>query len=376
MRISIGDYEGSIYPENGRWTGAIDLDPKPDGTRNRLKRKGRTKSEVKQKLKEAIKEVERGAKTSETYTVTQCMRDFLDQGLNAESPETLRQYKSISKTYIERLIGGGSLKKLTADILHKWLTGLSATLSTRSLSLLLNLLRRAIRMAMRRGLAIQNVAELIDAPKGTTGRASKCLNLEQASILVKTSMNKKWRIGPYVILCLLTGLRTEEARALKWDDVDLTKGVVYVLRSDRASGDTKTKKSRRGFAIAKLGIRALSTHKKRQAAERLAAGDAWQDNNLVFCHEDGTAFTDTQIRYRFRQITTAAGLGKEWVPRELRHTFVSLLSNHGNVSIENIATLVGHSNTATTETVYRHELRPVIIDGAQAMDKIIKVGSA
>jgi len=61
------------------------------------------------------------------------------------------------------------------------------------------------------------------------------------------------------------------------------------------------------------------------------------------------------------------------VPRELRHTFVSLLSDNG-VAIEEISRLMGHNSTNVTETVYRHELRPVITVGAEVMDKIFKPG--
>jgi hypothetical protein len=45
------------------------------------------------------------------------------------------------------------------------------------------------------------------------------------------------------------------------------------------------------------------------------------------------------------------------VPREIRHTFVSLISSNGTV-FENIADLVGHKGTATTETVYRKVIVP------------------
>jgi hypothetical protein len=69
-------------------------------------------------------------------------------------------------------------------------------------------------------------------------------------------------------------------------------------------------------------------------------------------------------RREFRQITEAAGLGVGWAPRDLRHTFVSLMSADG-VPIEEIARLAGHNRTATTELVYRHELRPVITTGAE-----------
>ena len=60
---------------------------------------------------------------------------------------------------------------------------------------------------------------------------------------------------------------------------------------------------------------------------------------------------------------------REWTPRELRHSFVSLLSSAG-IPIEDIAHLVGHANTRTTEKVYRKELRPVLRRGAKAMDDL------
>jgi hypothetical protein len=56
----------------------------------------------------------------------------------------------------------------------------------------------------------------------------------------------------------------------------------------------------------------------------------------------------------FRKVAEAAGLtAGEWTPRELRHSFVSLLSDDG-MPIEHIARLVGHISTAVTETVYRY----------------------
>ena len=58
-----------------------------------------------------------------------------------------------------------------------------------------------------------------------------------------------------------------------------------------------------------------------------------------------------------------------WTPRELRNSFVSLLSSSG-MPIEDIAHLVGHANTRVTELVYRKELRPVLTRGAVAMDAL------
>lgn len=59
----------------------------------------------------------------------------------------------------------------------------------------------------------------------------------------------------------------------------------------------------------------------------------------------------------------------EWSPRELRHSFVSLLSDSG-VTLEEISRLVGHSGTSVTELVYRHQIRPVIQTGAVVMDAL------
>src|SRR4051812_38678560 len=48
----------------------------------------------------------------------------------------------------------------------------------------------------------------------------------------------------------------------------------------------------------------------------------------------------------------------DWTPREMRHSFVSLLSDSG-MPLENISRLVGHGTTIVTETVYRKQLRAV-----------------
>ncbi len=59
----------------------------------------------------------------------------------------------------------------------------------------------------------------------------------------------------------------------------------------------------------------------------------------------------------------------EWTPRELRHSFVSLLSDNG-IPLEEISRLVGHSSTAVTEAVYRKQIRPVLQPVPMAMDRI------
>ena len=75
------------------------------------------------------------------------------------------------------------------------------------------------------------------------------------------------------------------------------------------------------------------------------------------------------VRKMFKRVCAAAGVGDHWTPRELRTSFVCLMS-HSGVSIEEIARLAGHASTRTTEVVYRRELRPVITTGAEIMDQL------
>ena len=182
----------------------------------------------------------------------------------------------------------------------------------------------------------------------------------------------------YIVLSLLAGIRTEEARALRWTHVDLDGDPaarppvpphVAVWRSVRTHGETKTERSRRTLGLPAVAVQALRAWTGSQVGERLAAAEAWQDTGLVFTTHHGAALDAGNVRKMFKRICDEAGLRDSWTPRELRTTFVSLLSHHG-VSIEEIARLAGHASTRTTEIVYRRELRPVITTGAEIMDEL------
>jgi integrase len=226
------------------------------------------------------------------------------------------------------------------------------------------------------GSSSATFATLVDAPAGREGRPSRSLAFEQAVALIRAA--PPYGLYAYVVLSLLVGVRTEEARALRWDHVDLAGDPdadppvpphVDVWRSVRAHADTKSKKSRRSLGLPRMAVDALGEHRQRQAAARQRAGVLWQDNGLVFTIALGTPLDAADVRRSLRTICRKAGLGEQWTPRELRHTFVSLLSDNG-MAIEEISRLVGHSSSNVTETVYRHQIRPVITVGAEAMDKI------
>jgi integrase len=115
---------------------------------------------------------------------------------------------------------------------------------------------------------------------------------------------------------------------------------VAVWRSVRGHGGTKTERSRRTLALPAAAVQALRAWTGSQAGERLAAGDDWQDTGLVSTSHQGAALDAGNVRKMFKRICTEAGVGDGWTPRELRTTFVSLLSHQG-VAIEEIARLAG-----------------------------------
>ncbi len=168
--------------------------------------------------------------------------------------------------------------------------------------------------------------------------------LDQASALLAAAQST--RMHAYISLCLATSIRTEEARALRWEHVDFGNpdadppvlASAAVWRSIRSHGDTKTDKSRRTLAQPRMAVDALRAHKQRQAAHLQTAGARWSDHGLVFA--------------------TRTGAPLDGVP------------------VEEIARLTGHSSSRTTEVVYPtpplRELRPVLTTGAEAMYTLFK----
>jgi integrase len=362
-----GHGEDSIYYDqaNHYWVAAVSLGYK-GGKRVRRKVTGRTKTEVRTKLRDLRRDLDHGVRSSATYTVGDALDDWLANGLNGRSDRTKELYRDTVKALRERL-GEIKLRELTAGDVQEALDALAARLSTRSLQITRLCLERAIRHAEVRDLVGRNVAALIKAPAGRAGRPSKSLTLEQAQYLLRAAAGS-W-LYAYVVLSVTTGLRTEELRALRWSEVDLEAGTVAVYRAVRATADTKTLRSRRVLSLPRLAVQALHEHLDRQADDRLLAGALWQDHGLVFASAVGTPLDRHNVLREFRKITQAAGLGTGWVPREMRHTFVSLLSFNGT-ALEDIADLVGHRGTATTETVYRKVIVPELRRGAEVMDRL------
>lgn len=374
-RRSRGD--GGLYWSESRQRWIAEVTTGYDGRGKRVTRKAsaKTKTEAKDKLKEMVRDLDDGLPVAASgYTVADAVNAWLAYGLRGRGKATIANYTCLAKTHILAGIGAKSLRQLSAEDVDKWLALTSERVSTRTLRLLHSILARSIRHAQARDKVKRNVALLSDVPAGRPGRPSKAMTLDQAAAILREAEGSP--LNAYIVLSLLIGARTEELRALRWNHVDVcgradaTPSVppsIAMWRSVRAGGDTKTKKSRRTLAMPQRCADALSAAWNMRSCKHEQQG---QCDCLVFISLAGTPLDAHNVRRGFRSVVAAAGLSaKDWTPREMRHSFVSLLSDDG-MPIEHIARLVGHTSTAVTETVYRQQIRPVIVEGAEVMDRI------
>jgi hypothetical protein len=213
--------DDAIYfaADKNRYIGAVSLDFGQDGRRLRRKVFGKTKQEVRDKLKAIYAELNVGLQSSAGYTVRAAVDDWLEHRLSGRSTRTVQLYRDGVRPLTDR-IGARPLRKLSAADVRSALAVLSEQLSTRSLQIAHNCLVRAIRHAESNDLVGRNVAALIRPPAGHEGRSSKALSVDQAQALLRAAADEgpdgsPHRLHAYVVLLLTTGLRPGARRPVR-----------------------------------------------------------------------------------------------------------------------------------------------------------------
>src|SRR6266566_3960370 len=368
---------------NKCYQGTISLGYGDDGKRLRRTVRGKTKTKVKDKLGELHKEIKAGIATPATYTVRQCVTDWLDS-LELDL-HTMATYRGQAEKWIYPKIGRNVAELV--DLPQGQPGHPSRAMTEEQASKVLNAAGgqatgfvKVVKVSQGKYAATHAATESGELACGTwtrlgtpateigTDLATTTCRFCRAELGLDADADESRRLEALFVLSITLGLRPGELRKLSWDHVDLDNAVIHVWRSASRTGDVKTPKSKRSLVLPKRAVTALQAHKKRQAAERLAAGAAWQDNNLVFCHEDGRMYSSDALNWRFSKMTKRAGIG-HWHAHEGRHTAVSIMSSNG-VPLQEISDTVGHKSTHVTETVYRHVIVPAIRGGATVMDQI------
>jgi integrase len=159
-------------------------------------------------------------------------------------------------------------------------------------------------------------------------------------------------------LAILTGLRRGELLALRWQDIDLDRGILTVRqtmidRSGTLSFSTpKTHRSRRSVDLSSSAVALLKAHRRDQAEERLVLGPAWHRSDLVFTSELGTP---VHPRNRFRAFRQAMKVAGVTVIRfhALRHSHATLLFK-ADVHPKVVSERLGHATVGLSLDTYSH----------------------
>lgn len=291
---------------------------------------------------------------------------------------TYRSYGTYVRMYLIPLLGSRRIDKLMPEHLECAWRVLATEgcpgkkdakpLSGTSVHQAHVILSRALKVAMQRGYVDRNVCQLIDAPSIDTGDMP-VLSKEQARKVVEAAHGRpdaaRWTVA------FTLGLRQGEALGLRWRDVDLDAGVIRVRHSlgrvkgqGMQIGEVKSKTGRRDLAVPGPLLAELKAHRKAQNAARLAAGDWWQDNDLVFCTAMGRPLDSKYDWKRWRALLEDAGVPHVRL-HAARHTAVTMMLALG-VAPHVVKEIAGHAKFSTTE-VYIDKVDELHLDAAAKM---------
>ena len=133
-----------------------------------------------------------------------------------------------------------------------------------------------------------------------------------------------------------------------------------------------TPKSRAGNRVVSLDaetVRLLKAHHAAQRRKRFAAGDRYEDNDLVFPRANGRPPSPDWVTERFKQLAKDAGLPLIKL-HEARHTATTLGLEAG-LDVKIVSVQLGHSTTTITRDLYQHVRQAVLDDAAEKVVALI-----
>jgi integrase len=264
------------------WAATVDLGF-VNGKRKRKYFYGKTRREVAEMLKVALREQQQGLPVAiERQTVAQFLTKWLEDAAKPTvRPSTYTGYEVLVRVHIIPALGRIQLQQLNPPHVQAFLKQQRESgFSNRTVQYIHAVLRRALSQAVKWGAVSRNVTTLVDPPRVQHTEIQRWTP-EQARTFLEAM--KRDRLEALYSVALAIGLRHGEALGLRWDDVDLDKGILIVRAAlQRVGGElrlleTKTNRSRRVISLPQVTITALRAHKIRQIEDRLKAGTAWQE---------------------------------------------------------------------------------------------------
>lgn len=344
------------------------------GARQRKVAYGHTRQEAQRALAEALRAQQYGVlNPGPTQTVEEFLRRWLEETARPSVRDsTYRSYRRLAELHIIPRLGRIRLTALTPQHVQSLLNEKARShLSPRTVHHIRAVLRCALNKAMRWGLVIRNVAELVDLPR--IPRAERLtLDADDARTFLEVVRGHDHEALYTVALAL--GLRQGEALGLKWEDIDFAKRTLTVRRAlQRVNGkmtfvEPKSATSRRTIPLPGIAVDALRRHQERQSTARFRPGPPW--DGLVFTSSVGTPMSARNLFRAFKKLLKRAGLPRAIRFHDLRHSCASLLLAQG-ISPRTIMETLGHSQISLTLNTYSHVVPSLQREAADVMDRLL-----
>jgi integrase len=275
------------------------------------------------------------------------------------APRTLVSYRRMLGYFLPQL-GHRKLHEIDRSHVQAVLNEMTSQgLSRRTLEYAKAVIHGAFTDAIQDNRLVKNPADYIKLPPRVK-RAPTVLSLAQVGALLEATQTHPFH-GLWTLL-LTTGLRPQEALALKWSDIDLDGSWLSVRRTLADDGhgkaslveSTKTDGSTRRIGLPSSTVATLRVYKARQSAEILKAGTRYTRFDLVFSSSVGTPLDHNLVRRAWKSTIKKAGLPAVRL-YDCRHTHLTALLQNG-ADIAWVAARAGHSDVSMTARHYAHVL--------------------
>jgi integrase len=364
---------GSLYyrEDRKRWVAQIILE-----NGKTKQRYCKTQEEAADALNEMLYEQKRGMLATGPQ---QTVKQFMEYWLEEVHKPTIRissfvEYRRILNNHILPTLGHVRLQQLTVQQVESLYARLAKEgLTAKTISGIHGVLRKGLTHAVYLNLIQRNVCDIVKKSLPRKPRhEAQTLTREQAQRLLER-VRGRYPWEAMFTLAIITGMRRGELVALRWSDVHLEERYLQVCRSARRPGlgytlqvsEPKTASSRRKIVLSPFLIEILQQHRSRQEAIRQAIGNAWREQDLVFCNRNGGFMNIETMRIGFKKLLKDAGLPSMRF-HDLRHSAATLLLAMG-VHVKVVQELLGHSNVLITLNTYSHVL-PTLHE--KAMDEL------
>ncbi len=292
------------------------------------------------------------------------------------APKTYERYEQLMRVHVVPLLGNIPLSKLRP--LH--IQGVYQRVrekgrSARTALHCHRVLKQALGHALKWQLLARNPAEAVDPPRPERHEMPSFTSDEVRRLLSAADQTPH---GTLVYVAVMTGLRMGELLGLRWRDVDLDAGRISVRQTCQwlpkrgfIFRQPKTYRSARPVSVADGVVQRLRQRRMRQAEERLAAGSAYDNNDLVFANAVGKPIHPNRLREAWARIGDQAGLRLRF--HDLRHIHASLLLQQG-VHPKVVSERLGHSTVAVTLDIYSHVVPSLQVEAASQLEELLANG--